>query len=189
MPLPDDLQRKQDEIYRLRSALLVALVNIDHHLGNVISHYFGVPIEKKAQFQVGVLVKLSTREKIDTFSVITRAKESPYLKPLVGKMRELNTYRNELAHSEMAVDYFSDDPEGQWTTTRWTEHGPRKQVVDVTEMEEKVRIAQRIALTIMMITYDVANEPASKVAPTICWPIPFYPRGLADVPNDYENPD
>lgn len=174
MPCPDDLRMQRDEIHRLRGAFLDAMVEIDQHLGLAMSLYFSIPKEKKSQFVVGVLMKLTAREKIEAFSKITRARESPYLKALMAKLRELNTYRNELAHSGVSADWeFEDTGElfekFKWTTTRWTEHGVTDQAIDIDDMKTKLATAQTVGVTIFMITDQIAQAPENEIDPTIDW--------------------
>lgn len=177
MPSPDEVRMQRDEIHRLRGAFLDTWVEVESQLALAICLYFSVPKEKSSRFNVGVLSRLGARGKIDLFSKVTKAKESPYLKQLVGELRRLNAYRNGLAHSSLFLDAefggSDEDPfkDFEWTTAEWNDQdGIGREAIDLHEMQRQLDVAETIVVTLLLVNDEIAKAPSNELDPGTDWP-------------------
>jgi hypothetical protein len=104
-------------LFRLRGELLAAAAEIEHGLDFAIRAFFEVPKEKSLEFHGWVLSELSVAQKISVFQRIVNPAKADYMSTFLKRLVAANSFRNQLAHSSVSVDFIDGAlvPKSQWT--------------------------------------------------------------------------
>lgn len=108
-----------------------------------------------------MLTSLAAGNRIEAFAKAVRASGNKQLKQLVIWLRELNIYRNLVAHSTIGLDWEPGDLErtARWEVHHVTRRGNKQTAVDLEEVEAIARRADLCHTWLVLVASDIAASP------------------------------
>lgn len=128
--------------------------------------YFNVPTRLNEEFTAWLLSSMSFATKVEVLGKITRSSApGSTMKFVISWLKNLNNWRNEVAHAEVTLDIRPHQAIGEaidnwkWASTRWTRSGPKSEVTTVERLEHWLQSANFAGVILLTIASEMARIP------------------------------
>jgi hypothetical protein len=173
---PNANKQALDEIHRLRGEFLSEMVDVEERLNHLIMLYFELPAKHREDFTSWVLTTIKFADKVELVAKVTQAsRPANTLKDIISAVKKLNNVRNDMAHGGVSL-YIGPRQtieeaiaDRKWASTRRTRSGPKRELLDIEQMQQHLLAAQYSASLLFTVMDEMAKAPDRVIPNDIDW--------------------